>query len=91
MPEPEKKLLQEVQTICKLLAVIPATSAAGERSFSSARRLKTWLRARMGDERFGNLVVLNDHKQRTDSVYIADVAKEFVSRNENPREKLWQL
>ena len=34
-PEPEKKLIQEVQTICKLPAVNLATSAAGERSFSS--------------------------------------------------------
>ena len=34
-PEPEKKLIQEVQTICKLPAVNPATSATGERSFSS--------------------------------------------------------
>ena len=29
-PEPEKKLIHEVQTIRKLLAVNPATSAAGE-------------------------------------------------------------
>ena len=35
--EPEKKLIQEVQTICKLLAVNPITSAAGEGSFSSVR------------------------------------------------------
>ena len=82
-PEPEKKLIQEVQTVCKLLAVNPATSAAGERSFSSARRLKTWLRSRMSDDRFTNLAVLNGHKQRTDSVPITEVAKEFVSRNEN--------
>ena len=34
-PELEKKLIQEVQTICKLPAVNPATSAAGECSFSS--------------------------------------------------------
>ncbi|CAH3140884.1 unnamed protein product, partial [Porites evermanni] len=67
-PEPEKKLIQEVQTVCKLLAVNPVTSAAGERSFSSARRLRTWLRSRMGDERFSNLAMLNGHKRRTDSV-----------------------
>ena len=36
-PEPEKKLIQEVQTICKLLAVNPITSAAGEGSCSSIR------------------------------------------------------
>ena len=46
-PEPEKKLIQEAQTICKLPAVNPATSAAGERSFSSAQRLKMWLPSRM--------------------------------------------
>ena len=75
-PEPEKKLIQKAQTICKLPAVNPATSAADERSFSSARRLKTWLPSRMGD-----LAVLNGHKRRTDSVSIA--TQEFVSRSMN--------
>ena len=37
-PEPEKRLIQEVQTICKLLAVNPITSDAGEGSFSSVSR-----------------------------------------------------
>ena len=61
----------------------------GERSFSSAtRRLKTWLRSRMGDERFSNLAVLNDRKRKTDTVSIADVAQEFVSHN-TVRETLW--
>ena len=75
-PEPEKKLIQKAQTICKLPAVNPATSAADERSFSSARRLKTWLPSRMSD-----LAVLNGHKRRTDSVSIA--TQEFVSRSMN--------
>ena len=75
-PEPEKKLIHKAQTICKLPAVNPATSAAGERSFSSALRLKTWLPSRMGD-----LAVLNGRKRRTDSVSI--VTQEFVSRNKN--------
>ena len=68
---------------CWLPAVNPATSAAGERSFSSARRLKTWLPARMGD-----LAVLNGPKRRKDSVSIADATQEFVSRNGNSQEKL---
>lgn len=75
-PKPEEKLIQEAQTICKLAAVSPATSAAGKRSFSSARRLKTWLLSRMGD-----LAVLNGHMRRTDSVSIA--TQEFVSCNMN--------
>ena len=40
-----EKCITEIITLCKLLLVNPATSAAGERSFSSARRLKTWLRS----------------------------------------------
>ena len=61
-PEPEKRLIQEVQTICKLLTVNPA-SAAGERSLSSARRLKTSLRSKMRDETFSNLAVLPEWSQ----------------------------
>ena len=51
------------QTICKLLAVNPVTSAAGERSLSSAWRLKTSLRSKMRDERFSNLAVLPEWSQ----------------------------
>ena len=43
LSEAEKCMITEIITLCKLLLVNPATSAAGERSFSSARRLKTWL------------------------------------------------
>ena len=39
---PERKIINEVISVCKLLLVNPATSASGERSFSTARRLKTW-------------------------------------------------
>ncbi|CAH3114122.1 unnamed protein product [Porites lobata] len=62
-PEPEKRLIQEVQTICKLLAVNPVTSAADERSLSSARGLKTSLRSKMRDERSSNLAVLPEWSQ----------------------------
>ena len=48
----------------KQIVVNPATSAASERSFLTARRLKTWLRSRMNQERFSNLTILNIHMQR---------------------------
>ena len=47
LSNPEREMIKEVITLCKLILVNPATSAAGERSFSTARRLKTWLRSRM--------------------------------------------
>ena len=63
LPNPEREMIKEVITLCKLILVNPATSAAGERSFSTARRLKTWLCSRMNQERFSNLTVLK-HAQR---------------------------
>ena len=68
LSEAEKCMITEIITLCKLLLVNPATSAAGERSFSSARRLKTWLRC---------------HKQRTDKLCLIDVANESAALNEN--------
>ena len=33
LPTPERKMINEVISVCKLLLVNPATSASGERSF----------------------------------------------------------
>ncbi len=82
LPTEERQLISEVATICKLIHVNPATSASGERSFSMARRLKTWLRSTMAQERFNSLAILNAHKKRTDSLSLIEVANIFVC-NEN--------
>ena len=79
LSEAEKCMITEIITLCKLLA----SSAAGERSFTSARRLKTWLRSTMTQTRFSNLTILNTHKQRTDKLCLIDVANEFSALNEN--------
>ena len=78
----ERHMITEV-VICKLLLVNPATSATGERSFSTARRVKTWLRANMKQHRFNNVALLHTHKARTDKIRLLNVANEFVQRNEN--------
>ena len=77
-------MITEVIVIGKLLLVNPATSATGERSFSMARRVKTWLRANMKQQRFNNVaLLLHSHKARTDKMRLLDIANEFVQRNEN--------
>ena len=58
LSEAEKCMISEIITLCKLLLVNPATSAAGERSFSSAQRLKTWLRSMMTQTKFSSLTIL---------------------------------
>ena len=83
LPNPEREMIKEVITLCKLILINPATSAAGERSFLTARRLKTWLRSKMNQERFSNLAVLNIHKERTDRLSTSDIENEFTDRNTN--------
>ena len=78
----ERHMITEVIVICKLLLVNPATGATGERSFSTARRVKTWLRANMKQQRFNIVALLHTHKARTD-IRLLDVANEFVQRNKN--------
>ena len=56
-----------------------ATSATPERSFSLARRLKTWLRSTMNQKRFNSLAILSFHKEITDEISVVDAANEFVA------------
>jgi len=48
--------------------VMPASNAASERSFSTMRKIKTYLRNTMGQERFNNLNILNIYKEELDSI-----------------------
>ena len=82
MPESEKELINEVVKLAKLILVMPATNSTSERSFSALRRLKTYLRSTMTQQRLNNLMILHIHKEHTDSLDIMKVANEFIGRNE---------
>ena len=56
-----------------------ATSATPERSFSTMRRLKAWLRSSMKQKRFNSLAILTSHKELTDEINFAQVGNIFVS------------
>ena len=81
--DPEKALLDNVCKICKLLAVNPASSATAERTFSMARRVKTWMRSTMLPARFNAVAVLNFHKKRTDTLDLITIANLFAESNDN--------
>ena len=68
--------------IIKLLLINPATSCSPERSFSTARRLKSWLRSTMTSQRFNGLALLNIHKKCTDQLHLMEVGNEFIDQNE---------
>lgn len=58
-------LLSQVGRLLQLVLVMPATNASSERSFSASRRIKTYLRTTMQQERLNYLMVL---KAKTDSI-----------------------
>ena len=74
-------LIPNVIVIVKILLVNAATSATPERSFSMDRRIKTWLRTRMTQQRFNALAILNDNKDLTDDMCVIDIGNEFVKRH----------
>ena len=75
-------LFSEITTVLLLLLVIPATNAVSERSFSSLRRVKTYLRTSMTQKRLNSLMILHVHKDKTDNLDLLKVANEFVCDHE---------
>nr|CAI5821152.1 unnamed protein product [Callosobruchus analis] len=50
-----------IKNLLCILATLPVSKATAERSFSTLRRLKTWLRTTIGEERLTGLALLNVH------------------------------
>ena len=67
-------------SFCKLTQV-------GERIFSGVRRVKTYLRSTMKQDRLNDLMMIHVHKDRIDRLSIIDMANEFASRNHTQRVK----
>ncbi|XP_063416002.1 zinc finger MYM-type protein 1-like [Mytilus trossulus] len=55
-------LYPSVYRIIWILLTMPVSSATSERSFSAMRRVKSYLRSTMGDERLSNLSLLHIHR-----------------------------
>ncbi|XP_063623118.1 52 kDa repressor of the inhibitor of the protein kinase-like [Cydia splendana] len=55
-------VLPNIRTLCQLLCTFPVTTSTAERSFSTLRRLKSYLRSRMTEERLNGLAVMHIHQ-----------------------------
>lgn len=76
----QRNLLSQVCRAVQLILVMPATNATSERSFSALRRVKSYLRSTMGQQRLNNLMVLHVHRDRTDALNLIDVANDSEQR-----------
>lgn len=77
----QRSLLSEVCTILQLILIMPATNSTSERSFSALRRVKTYLRSTMSQQRLNSLMVLHVHKDITDTLDSQAVATDFIGES----------
>lgn len=77
-----RSLFTEVEAYVKLLMTIPCSNAEAERSFSCLRRVKSYLRSTMGQERLNHVAILAIHPERLDSINVRVIAKDFVEKND---------
>lgn len=63
-----KMLLGEVHKLLRLYLTLPVASATSEHTFSSLRRLKTYFKSTMNQNRLNNCLLLNCHKSIIDKI-----------------------
>ena len=74
-----KSIFPQTCRLLQLLLVMPATSATAERSFSSLRHVKTYLRTTMKQERLNHLMMIYIHKDR--KIDIEESMNDFILFN----------
>ncbi|GAB0098689.1 uncharacterized protein DMENIID0001_144590 [Sergentomyia squamirostris] len=73
-----QSMFPEVRCLLECLLVIPASSAEAERSFSTMRRVKSYLRSTMSSTRLNSLCVLSTYKELLDNVELDNLIDEFI-------------
>jgi len=71
--------------------VLPATTASCERTFSELRRLKTYLRSSMAQDRLNSLAIAVAHTDILDVVDIQAVAQDFFLSERLAQEAIWMF
>ena len=79
----QRVFLKQVCTVASLILVMPATNAASERSFSTLRRLKSYLRSTMKQARLYHTMVLHLYTEILDNLELNSIANEFVQGSDH--------
>lgn len=77
----EKQTYPNLYKLLQVALSIPISSATCERSFSSMRRIKNWLRSSMAQDRFTFLSILNIERDITNKVNVDDIVNKFAEKD----------
>ncbi|CAH1395522.1 unnamed protein product [Nezara viridula] len=64
--DPSARFYPNIRKLLHLLCILPVTSCTRERSFSSLKLIKTYLRSTMRENRLSGLALMNIHKNVID-------------------------
>ncbi|KAJ3649397.1 hypothetical protein Zmor_021144 [Zophobas morio] len=73
--------LPNIRTLCQLLCTFPVTTSTAERSFSTLRRLKTYLRSRMTEDRLNGLALMQIHQDIASTMNAEEVLDIFSRKH----------
>ena len=84
-----RRMFPQVENLLRLLLISPASSCQAERSFSALRRMKTWLRNTMTQERLNHVMVCHVHRDKLAKLDSRELAEEFISRSPDFRRRVF--
>ena len=85
LSEQVRSIYSEIVVLVELILVMPATNATSERSFSALRRIKTYLRTTMSQQRLNDLMILYVHRDSLDELDMDMIGEDFVAASSEPR------
>ncbi len=71
--------------IIRIAMTIAVSTASCERSFSALKRIKTYLRSTMGDQRLSDIGILSIEREMSQKIQIDRVLEEFMNKDKNRR------
>ena len=75
-------MIPDVMQLFTFYSVCPASTATAERSFSQQRRIKSYLRNNMSQQRLVLLMMLSAYPEMVDNLNIDKLMDAFIIRND---------
>ena len=81
--QPLKAAFPGVLQVLQIALTFAVTTASCERSFSSLKRIKTYLRSTMSVQRLSNLAILSIERELSENLSMEKVVDRFASKDKN--------
>lgn len=78
--ESTKDIIPEVIKLLKIVLTIPVSTCTAERSFSALRRIKTYLRSTMTQQRLNDHMVVHVNREIADDLDLEEITDIFINR-----------